>query len=54
VDRCVVCSAQVNKEKAYIILKYKDEEYLVCCPLCKSKFEEDSEKYARKGKDKKD
>ncbi len=46
-DRCAVCNARINKEKAYFTLKYKEEEYLVCCPLCKSKFEEQPEKYIK-------
>lgn len=53
-DRCAVCNARINKEKAYFTLKYKGEEYLACCPICKSKFEEEPEKYARKPADEED
>ncbi len=53
-DRCAVCNLRINKQKAYLTLKYEEEEYLACCPLCKSKFEEEPEKHARKQKDKKD
>ena len=44
-DRCIVCHARIDKEKAYLTLKYKGEEYLACCPLCKSKFEKKPGKY---------
>lgn len=53
-DRCIVCNARIDKEKAYLTLKYEGEEYLACCPLCKSEFVKEPEKYARKPKDEED
>ncbi len=53
-DRCIVCNAQIDKEKAYLSLKYKGKDYLACCPLCKSEFEKEPEKYMKKPKEQKD
>jgi len=52
-DRCEVCNAQIDKEKAYLILKYGGKDYLFCCPLCKSEFEKEPEKRIRKRNERK-
>lgn len=42
-----VCGKRINRNKAHIIIEYKDEDYLLCCPLCQAAFENDPEKYLR-------
>ena len=42
-----VCGKRVNHNKAHIVLGYKGQQYLLCCPLCQAEFERDPEKYLR-------
>lgn len=34
-----VCGQKLNRGKAYKVIKYDNEEYLVCCPECQNTFE---------------
>jgi len=45
VARDSVCGQQVNRNKAHIIIMYKNREYPLCCPKCQSEFEKTPEKY---------
>ncbi len=36
-----VCGKEITPESAYDIVRYKERDYLVCCPLCKSAFLKD-------------
>lgn len=47
-DRDPVCGKKMNRNKAYITIKYNGVNYYLCCPLCQSEFEKNPEKYARK------
>lgn len=47
-NKCVVCGARVNRNKAHIQLEYRGVRYLLCCPLCQSEFEKNPDKYIRK------
>ena len=40
-----VCGQRVNRNKAHIVIRYEDCEYLLCCPKCQSEFEVAPEKY---------
>lgn len=40
-----VCGRKMNRNKAYVIVKHNGDEYLLCCPLCQSEFERNTEKY---------
>ena len=44
-NRDPVCEKRVNRNKAHIALEYKEQEYLLCCPVCQSEFEKDPEKF---------
>ncbi len=41
-----VCGRKMNRTKAYVVITYKRQEYLLCCPLCQAEFEKNPEKYA--------
>ncbi|NIM65846.1 MAG: YHS domain-containing protein [Candidatus Latescibacteria bacterium] len=43
-----VCGKRINRNKAHIVIEYKNQEYLVWCPICQSEFEKDLERYALK------
>jgi len=45
VARDPVCGQRVNRNKAHIIIMYKNREYPLCCPKCQSEFEKTPEKY---------
>lgn len=40
-----VCGRKMNRNKAYAVVLHKDEQYLLCCPLCQSEFEKNPDKY---------
>ncbi|MFQ5864939.1 MAG: YHS domain-containing protein [bacterium] len=40
-----VCGRRMNRNKAYVVKKYKGKVYLLCCPLCQSEFEKNPDKY---------
>lgn len=42
-----VCGKRVNRNKAHIVVDYKGEQYLLCCPVCQAEFEREPEKYVR-------
>jgi YHS domain-containing protein len=42
-----VCGKRINRNKAHIVVEYKGQDYLLCCPLCQSEFERIPEKYLR-------
>lgn len=42
-----VCGKRINRNKAHIVVEYKGEDYLLCCPVCQSEFEKDPETYRR-------
>jgi YHS domain-containing protein len=44
-DRDPVCKRKMNRNKAYVTIQYKGENYYLCCPLCQAEFEKDPEKY---------
>jgi len=44
-NRCITCKKPVNRNKAYMTIEVDGEMYLVCCPLCQSEFEKNSQKY---------
>ena len=44
-NRDPVCGRRLNRNKAHIVIEYKGQEYLLCCPLCQSEFEKDPDKY---------
>jgi YHS domain-containing protein len=44
-DRDPVCGKRINRNKAHITLQYKENEYLLCCPICQAEFERDPERY---------
>jgi len=46
-DRDPVCGKRVNRNKAHISIEYKEQNYLLCCPLCQAEFEKQPEKYIR-------
>lgn len=46
-DRDPVCGKRVNRNKAHIVVEYKGEEYLLCCPTCQAEFERNPEQYVR-------
>lgn len=46
-DRDPVCGKRINRNKAHIVVEYKGEEYLLCCPMCQAAFEREPERYVR-------
>ncbi len=46
-NRDPVCGKRINRNKAHIVVEYKGQDYLLCCPVCQSVFEKDPEKYLR-------
>jgi YHS domain-containing protein len=44
-DRDPVCKRKMNRNKAYVTIQYKGEDYYLCCPLCQAEFEKNPEKY---------
>lgn len=46
-ERDPVCGKRMNRNKAHIVIQYKGEDYLLCCPLCQAAFEREPERYAR-------
>ena len=47
-ERCITCASRVNRNKAHIVIEFKGEYYLACCPLCQSEFEKNPEEYIKK------
>jgi YHS domain-containing protein len=45
-----VCGRKMNRNKAYAVVEYNGKEYLLCCPLCQSKFERAPDKYVSESK----
>jgi len=45
-----VCGRKMNRNKAYVVIDYQGQEYLLCCPVCQSEFEKNLEKYKIKNK----
>ncbi len=43
--RCITCGTQVNRNKAHISIKFEEQTYLACCPLCQAEFERNPDKY---------
>jgi YHS domain-containing protein len=41
-----VCGKRMNPNKMHARVKYRGETYLLCCALCQSTFENESQKYA--------
>jgi len=46
-NRDPVCGKRLNRNKAHIVIEYKRQDYLLCCPVCQSEFEKDPERYLR-------
>lgn len=44
-NRDPVCKRKMNRNKAYVTIKYKGEAHYLCCPLCQAEFEKNPEKY---------
>ena len=42
---------RMNKNKAYAKIKYENEFYYLCCPLCQKEFMEDPKKYVERYKE---
>ena len=42
-----VCGRRINRNKAHIVLEFKGEQYLLCCPTCQAEFEKNPERYVR-------
>lgn len=42
-----VCGKRINRNKAHMVVEYKGQDYLLCCPVCQSEFEKDPDKYLR-------
>lgn len=42
-----VCGKRMNRNKAHITIRFENQDYLLCCPLCQTEFERHPEKYAR-------
>jgi len=42
-----VCMMEVDEKSTKNVSEYKGKKYYFCAPLCKKKFEEDPEKYAK-------
>ena len=40
-----VCRKKINKNKASYIYNFKNEQFLICCPVCQSEFESNRKKY---------
>jgi YHS domain-containing protein len=47
VQRDPVCGKKINRNKVHAKVKYNNETYYLCCPLCQSEFEKDPEKYIK-------
>ncbi len=45
-----VCRRKINKNKAFFVYIYGNEHYLLCCPVCQSKFEKDTKGYMEEAK----
>ena len=43
--QCKVCKGSFTPNKTTEKVDYKDKTYIVCCFTCKSKFQENPEKY---------
>lgn len=46
-----VCMRRMNRNKAYVKIKYENEFYYLCCPVFQSEFMKDSKKYVDKYKE---
>ncbi|HGY56143.1 MAG TPA: YHS domain-containing protein [Caldithrix abyssi] len=40
-----VCGRRMSKNKAFITIQHRGEQYYLCCPKCQSEFEKAPEKY---------
>lgn len=47
IHRDPVCGKKINRQKAQTLIKYKGYGYFLCCPLCQSEFEQNSDIYAK-------
>ena len=48
----LVCGMEVNKDEAAASSLYKGEKYNFCSPVCKTKFDENPEKYLKASENK--
>ncbi|MFQ5813473.1 MAG: YHS domain-containing protein [Anaerolineae bacterium] len=46
-----VCGMEVDEEQAAAKVKYQDQPYYFCSPVCRLAFEKDPEKYVRPKQD---
>lgn len=51
VQRDPVCMRRMSKNKAYVKIKYGNEFYYLCCPLCQSEFMKEPQKYVERYKE---
>lgn len=42
-----VCGKKINRNKAYVVLEYKDHVVFICCPKCQAEFEKEPERYIK-------
>jgi len=45
-----VCRKMVNKQKAYHVHRFGDEQFLLCCPECQAQFEGNQQEYMGKAR----
>ncbi len=45
-----VCRKKINRNKAFYIYNFKNEQFLICCPVCQSEFESNREEYMDKAR----
>ncbi len=42
-----VCGKRIYRNKAHVVVEYRGQDYLLCCPVCQSEFEKGPERYLR-------
>jgi YHS domain-containing protein len=40
-----VCRRKINKHQATYIHNFKNEQFLLCCPICQAEFEKNQKNY---------
>ena len=51
IQRDPVCIRRMNKNKAYVKLKFENGFYYLCCPKYQSEFMQDPKKYVERYKE---
>lgn len=47
-----VCGKKINRNKAHVKVRYEEEDYYLCCPLCQATFEKNPKNYIVETKEK--